>query len=234
MELRLRLAPRRVALTLGAAAVLLAALSLLAGYIALQDPAGGPARGLARGLRLLNVNVEESIPSWYSALVHFCAAALAAAIAFAPRANQGTPRAPWAGISLALLYLSLNATTGIHKVILRASGDLLSSNRGLVYVCLAGIGLILLLVAVVYIRFWRTLPRPARRHFALAAAVYGGGAIVMESVSTYVYRLDGGASLRYLAISAVEEGGEMLGAVLIIYALLCYLSQDDAPAPPPT
>src|SRR5690606_22420776 len=92
---------------------------------------------------------------------------------------------------------------------------------------LVGIPLVILF-GLAYLRFWLHLPGPTRRLFAIAAGLYIGGAIFIESISANFYSQDEGASFRYLAVATVEELCEMLGVVVLIYALLSILAQRDA------
>lgn len=225
MRLSLNLNPRKIAIVLGLIAVLLALQSIYADHLLFNVLGKNSDTTLARLLELLSINTHQSVPIWYSTILFFLAASLLAWIALTGRARS-EPHSPyWTGLALAFLYISMDKGTTIHEVasdllrsIFKASGFLQS-----VWLIL-GISLAAV-VGTLYVRFWWRLPGRARILFALAAAVYVGGAAGIEALSTRQYYLDEGKSFRYLVISSVEETFEMLGAVIFIYALLEYVRQ---------
>ena len=83
--------------------------------------------------------------------------------------------------------------------------------------------LFVIAVGLAYSRFLQHLPRPTRRQFLLAGALYVGGALGMEMVSGFYidsYGLDNRAVLAVL--NGIEEAAEMFGLVAFLYALLVY------------
>jgi len=73
---------------------------------------------------------------------------------------------------------------------------------------------------LLYARFVFQLPASTRTKLLMAAVVYLGGALVVEGISANQWSMDGGMSMRYLAIATIEELMEMIGAVLFIYTML--------------
>jgi hypothetical protein len=82
-----------------------------------------------------------------------------------------------------------------------------------------------LIVGVAYRRFLIALPITTRWLFAMAAALYVGGALGIEMLrgTTYPYNP---SSLTYIMGGLCEEGLEMLGLVIFVYALCSYLASE--------
>jgi len=228
LGLSLRLNPRKIAITLGAVAVLLALQSLYGEYLLMHVLGADSDSAPARVIDVLSVNIEESIPTWYSSLALFLAASLLGWIALIKLIHREPFRVYWLGLALIFVYLSADEGAALHET---ASAPLQSAFNTSGFFefgwLLLGIPLVIVF-GLAYFRFWLRLPEPTRRLFALAGVLYVGGAVVIESISANLYSTDGGASFRYLAVATVEESCEMLGVIVLIYALLDYLTRRDA------
>jgi len=227
MGLSLNLNPRKIAIVLGLIAVLLALQSIYSEYVLVEIIGLGSDTAPARLLDLFSVNLEESIPTWYSSINLFLAASLLGWIALSKRLHGEPYSLYWAGLAAVFLYLSMDEGAAIHESF---SGPLKSAfdTSGFFEFgwLLLGIPLVLLF-GLLFFRFWWRLPGRTRALFALAGALYVGGAIVIEGISASQYSNAGTSSFRYLAIATVEETFEMLGVVVFIYALLDYLTRHD-------
>lgn len=219
VRLDLRFAPRTVGLFLGGLAVYFAVQSLVAEYLAevVLDEAQHPYFVLA--LDLFSVNVENSIPTWYSALLLFGAAALLVWVAVSRRRFKLPGTLLWFGLALVFLYLSIDEAASVHEI----AAEWLQTDFDLSGFLTFGWQLAalppLILFALVYVRFWLRLPASTRMLFLIATVVYVGGAFVIEGISASIYG-ERGVTYPYLIVATIEETCEMLGAVIFIYALL--------------
>ena len=172
---------------------------------------------------LFDVGDDLSVPSWYSASALLFAAALLLLIGSFKRRSKDSYAKFWLGLSLIFLLLSLDETSGIHE----KAGNLLEGTMkftGVFYYAwiLLGIGFVIL-IGISYLRFLWSLPSVTRAMFILSGAIFVGGALGMEAISSwYDYRF-GKENIRYSMLTAVEEFMEMIGIVLFIYALLRYI-----------
>lgn len=227
MGLSLNLNPRKIAIVLGLIAVLLALQSIYSEYVLVEIIGLGTDTAPARLLDLFSVNIEESIPTWYSSINLFLSATLLAWIALSKRLHDEPYSLYWASLALVFLYLSMDEGAAIHESF---SGPLKSAfdTSGFFEFGWLILGIPLVIVfGLLYVRFWWRLPDRTRLLFAVAGLMYVGGAIVIEGISASQYAADGTSSFRYLAIATVEETFEMLGVVVFIYALLDYLHRGD-------
>ena len=81
-----------------------------------------------------------------------------------------------------------------------------------------------LAAGVFFLPFLRALPARLAARFVLAGAVYVGSAVGLETVATQLgYHAADGYGWATLGLVALEEGGEMAGVALFIWALLDHL-----------
>jgi hypothetical protein len=177
--------------------------------------------GLAR---LFDLNQEQNIPSFYSALLLLAAALCLAAVALRERAGRSRWWRHWAGLAAGFAYLSVDEAASIHEKFNQPVQQLLghgADRSDWVYaaaVAVAAVGLL-------YARFLLALPRRLRLAFVAAGLLYVGSAVGVEHLAGHVrvLRLDGGYDWTGLLEVALEEGGEMTGVVLFIRAVLGHL-----------
>ncbi len=84
-------------------------------------------------------------------------------------------------------------------------------------------GIAVLVVLLLFIPFLRKLASDTRNRFLFAGAVFLSGAIGCELAGGKVAQWQGGANLSYVLLTPLEEGLEMVGAILFIRALLIHL-----------
>lgn len=225
MSLTLR--PRSIAIVLISIAVLLAVQSIYAEYVLTNHLGIDADTAPARLLDLFSVNLEESIPTWYSSVQLLLASFLLGWVTLSKHQRREPYRAHWAGLTLIFLYLSMDEGSAIHESFSGPLQDAFGTSGFLEFGWLILFVPLVLIFGLAYLRFWWRLPSPTRTLFAIAGIVYIGGAVVIESISANQYSADGGSSFVYLAIATVEELCEMLGIAILIYALLDYLVRRD-------
>lgn len=205
--------------------VLVSGLLVLASVVTLlvahRLQAADPTTEPIAALRWFDVNSERNVPTAWSALLLLSSSVTAALLALR-RGRADRARAGWLLVALAAAYLALDESLELHER-LNDVGRTFTDDRlhfawvvpGVV--AAAAVGLVLL-------RQLQTQSAEVRRRLVLAAAVYLGGAVVVESVSGQVLRAFGGGRA-YVVVTSVEEGLEMAGAALLLAALLCELRE---------
>lgn len=223
MRVDFRIKPRKVALFLSTIAVVLAIMSFIADYVVFYKfDVDVDTNVFALLLDLLSVNVEQSIPTWFSVLLLFSAAVLLALIARAKQIEHAPFSAYWYGLAGVFVYLSMDEGAVIHEIFADSVRETFNTNGFLFFGWqIVAVPLVILFV-LLYLRFLWNLPARYQRLFVLSGAIYVGGAVVIEAISANVFSVDG-ESVLYLAIATIEESCEMLGMVLFIYTLLSYM-----------
>ncbi|PWJ56065.1 hypothetical protein SAMN06264364_10139 [Quadrisphaera granulorum] len=196
---------------------------------AVQGDAALPLAWLDEAKRQTDLDGEANLPATFSAVLLALVGVALLALAGVRRARGERARpvvvlaavAGYLGLdeatelheSLALVAEHLHATLGLHNFAWLVPGVLVAAAGG-----------------VVVLRLARALPRRLRLRLMGAGAVYLFGALVMEYVTSFfLVDLPGTAELTapqpvsYILLNAVEEGAEMLGALLALAAVLAEL-----------
>jgi hypothetical protein len=162
---------------------------------------------------------EANIPSWFSAILLFIGAILAALITSVVDKDKFF----WGFLACVLAYMSLDEAATLHEILtvpLRDNFQL----EGFFHFGWILVGIpVALIVGAIFIPFLLRLPRFCQLSFVLAAAIYLTGAILIESYSATLYEVVEYPTLPYNAVSVVEELMEMFGVIIVIHTLLWYL-----------
>lgn len=216
-------------------------LTLIAGYLALQSVVmrwiqstwEDAPRAFDVFVRVININLEQSVPTWYATILLVGAAGLAFIIARSKWPNH--PRRMWLGLALIFTYLSIDEAVSIHEEFTIPLRETLGTS-GIFYFAwiIVGLGLVAI-VGLIYLRFVLRLPAPVRNLIIMAGALFVGGAVGVEAISAALYEVTGTTAI-YSTIGTVEELFEMLGVIVFIRALLIHYqissARRDTPADP--
>jgi hypothetical protein len=170
--------------------------------------------------RLLDLNHEANIPSWYSANLLLLGAVVAGLVGAAARGLQGRG---WKGIALVMAFFSLDEIAGIHERFVLPENYIgqFGPVRNITWV-FVGVVVTGALVAL-FLRTVLTSPPRIRRAVLVAGAIYAGGALGMEALGGLWALGHGEMNIMHAVLEMLEEGGELVGATLFIDAGLQYL-----------
>lgn len=175
--------------------------------------------------RLLNLNNEANVPSWYSSVTLALCAGLLAAIGLDKRQRHSRYAAHWLVLAAIFIYLSLDEAAEIHEMGIAPLAPFHFTGY-LRYSWVILGGLFVVVVGLSYLRFLAQLPAVTRRQFLVAGSLYVGGVLGVEMMGAHWHSLYGQANLGYAMIVAVEETFEMAGIGLFLYALCSYIEQN--------
>jgi hypothetical protein len=175
-------------------------------------------------LRQVDLNAEANLTAWFGSFLLLSCAAVSGAIAVAERDRDRALGHRWTVLALLLLLMSVDESAQLHDM---ATGPLrrtLGTELGLFHFAWVIPALVALVAVALHLHpLVRSLEARERTRLLVGAAVYLGGAVVMEMVGGLVVDVDvevNGYTLPYLATVTVEEGCELVGALLILGALL--------------
>lgn len=164
---------------------------------------------------------ESSVPTWFAQAV-FLSIATAAWLASALETNK-KPRQLWRVIALVGLIFSVDEISGLHERVLQTvhvaffqdNSPTQSDNAWLV---LAPV----LMAAAAWLGWamWRAFPRRTFMIFAAAGLTFVSGAIVVDLLTTTSPRE---TFLNQGMLVGIEEGMELVGSVVGLYAIIDYL-----------
>jgi hypothetical protein len=220
----LTLTPRAVLRWLLATAVLLSLIS--AGTRLLHWFVLTPDTFEWRVALLFDVNFEHNIPSYYSSILLLAAGMLLLAIASWTQHRREPDVRYWAGLGALFVFLSMDEMIELHEMLtdpLRYRLDLPGFLR---YAWVIPYGVLVLGVALVYLRFLWRLPPRTRWLFIASGIIFVSGAIGMEMVAGYIVTEVNHPRAYMMAALAehIEEFLEMAGVSLFIFALAEYIA----------
>ena len=208
---RYRLPPGRVALILALIAALLAVVHIVAMQIIFNDDLGLADRwGLEYWhLSIFDLDEEASFGTWFSAVILLIAGRLLLAQARVLRSETDPSHLWWLILGIGFHVLSLDEVVGMHELLNTLMEDTPWTVVGFWIVGIVGLS---------YLPFlWRYRWRAAGL-FLLGGVIYAGGAVGVEHWTGADVN-----SLHYNMWTTLEEGMEMAGVIVFIYALLDYM-----------
>ncbi len=185
---------------------------LLAHVLALQANYND-ALGIKRALgfeywqiALFDLDEEESLGTWFSSAMLFFAALLFNAQAVRLRAGGDQMHRWWFVLALGFALMSVDEVVGLHEWINTLYDETLWAGLSAAIVALVGLGFLPFL--------WRYRVRTSVL-FLLGGLLFSGGSVGVEQLSGTDIN-----SLGYNMLTGLEEGMEMSGVILSIYAVL--------------
>ncbi|WP_179007526.1 hypothetical protein [Winogradskyella forsetii] len=176
-------------------------------------------------VKLLNVNLEANLPTYFSSLVLLADAILLALIAYGNRAIGGRFW-HWIGLSLIFVFISLDEMIQIHEQ-LRAPMEALFNTSGLLYFAwFIPYMAIVVILGIAYFKFMMSLPKKILKLFILAGVVFVSGAVGMEMLGGLHAEVHGEDTLTYALMYSFEEFLEMSGGAIFFYALIVYIEMN--------
>jgi hypothetical protein len=165
--------------------------------------------------RLLDLNTERNLPTWFSSTILLTAAVLLGGIATDGRRRH---RTAWRFLAIVFVLLSLDETASIHEMTNAPLRAVLHSGPALYFPWILGGLLLATVVLVVEWRLLRALPRRTSVAFVIAGAIYVTGAAGFEAIAAPLYARHV-HPLVQAALVTTEESLEMIGVALFIVAI---------------
>ncbi|WP_030775694.1 hypothetical protein [Streptomyces sp. NRRL S-920] len=180
--------------------------------------------------RLVNVDVEANLATWWNSTLLLAVAGMALTAALLSGAGVRPGRLSWLGLAAATALLSIDETVSLHERLGEvgrswkewAGGSLPTHAWVLPGAALAVAG------TVCAVLWARKLPRDLRYGLLAALAVYLGGALLTEAFNGWA--LENGHSTVLMLGTLVEEGLEMSGCLVALAALGRYVMLERDPA----
>lgn len=176
---------------------------------------------------LFNLDEENNISTWFCSLLLSTCALLLALIGVQKKREAAPYSIHWLSLAVIFLILSVDETASMHDLtspLLRQTLDISEGSYFWEAWVVLG-GCFVLIIGVSSIRLLTILPHRTKWLFMLAGSVYVGGAMGMEMVRATTYPYDP-TTLRYILGGLAEEGMEMMGVAIFVYALFSYLASE--------
>jgi hypothetical protein len=176
--------------------------------------------------KFLHVGFELNVPAFFSTVILTIASLVLAVIAVLKRRQRDRYVVEWCILSIGFFLMAFDELLSVHEKMIEPMQELLGGrNLGIFYFAwVIPMGIVVLILAVLFFRFWWNLPPQTRIHFLIAAAMFLGGAVGLELVEGQHGEIYGVETLTYIALVTAEESLEMLGVIVFIKALFSYIS----------
>lgn len=163
--------------------------------------------------QLFDVDQENNLPTWYSAFLLLVASGLLWLCARNKKAEGDSLSGQWHVLAIGFLLMSVDEVAGVHE----------SINSVIEITWAIPAAFMAAMIGLAFIPFLLQLPRRTALGFALAGAIYLGGAVGVEIIGNSLHVQNLRDTLQYNLVTLVEETLEMLGVILFIAMLLRYL-----------
>ena len=213
-----RIGPRKIALSLLTVAIVLV-VAHVAGAVSSHVFHHQQVFGL---VDTFDMNVENNVPTFFSAFILVASAVLLTVIASQSTADRYAGNWKWLAIIFA--FMAVDEDASLHELLIEPVRNLLAVAGPLFFAWVIPYALAVLVIGLLYLKFVWSLPARTRGLFIGAGSLYLAGALGFESIGGWYFSLHGEIEdLPYSLLVAAEEFLEMSGTILFIYALLDYL-----------
>ncbi len=174
--------------------------------------------------RMINMDREMNLPTWYEAALMSASGALLGIIAQRKQELQDRFSGDWRLLSRIFYLLAIDEVVGIHELFILP--DLADELQLPWFLHSTWVIPGIIVVGLFIRRFWRFgkhLNRSARRWFIGSLGLFVIGVIGLEMVGSAYAQWQHQQSLGYAMIATLEEVIEICGMIAFIYALLNYL-----------
>jgi hypothetical protein len=216
--MQFRVEPSRIALSLMTVAIVLV-VAHVAGAVSSHVYHHQQVFGL---VDTFDMNVENNVPTFFSAFILVAGAVLLTVIASQSTADRYAGNWKWLAIIFA--FMAVDEDASLHELLIEPVRDLLPVAGPLFFAWVIPYALAVLVIGLLYLKFVWSLPVRTRGLFIGAGSLYLAGALGFESVGGWYFSLHGEIEdLPYSLLVAAEEFCEMSGIIVFIYALLDHL-----------
>lgn len=191
-------------------------------------PADDPGSKVDELVLLFSVDREQNLPTFFSYFLLVFAALLLAVISVFEHKRNNPHAFYWAILSFGFIFMAGDELLRIHERLINPLRGVLGDDYWGIfhYPWVIPYSVLVLVLALFFLRFLLSLSTATRRTFLIAGSLYLAGALGCELVGAYVVKdLKLGEHMLYVMITSLEESLEMVGVVVFIWALLLHISQ---------
>jgi hypothetical protein len=177
--------------------------------------------GSTFGLSVFNPEEERSIPRFYSSVLLLLCSVLLLIIAM--RNKEESPRnfLYWLGLAPFFLFLAITENTALHESLATPIRSALNVSKIQFYAWIYGI--LVIILPALYLKFFLGLPRKTMILFIIGGSTFIAGAFALDLVVAYLGKSSGHHTAAYIGLATLEAVFEMVGIIIFVYALLCYM-----------
>lgn len=168
---------------------------------------------------------EMNLPTFYAAGLSILIGLSLFFIAWTAARNGKPDRMYWIFLGLLFLFLPFDEIFSLHEMLTAPVQDRIYAVGVLYWPWFLPLLPVLAVLFLTYLRFLLRLPRRTFVLLMVSAALFLGGAIVIEALGAAFADEYGLGNFPYALIATVEEATELTGQVLFLYTLFDYYSR---------
>ena len=171
-------------------------------------------------VKLFNFGAERNVPTLFSTCLFLIAASL---FFIFNKANKlsGLRQPAWLFLAFLFCFLAIDEFTSIHERISRPMHNIIEPTGLFYYTWVIPYGIAVGIIAVFVLPTFYRLQYKVRNWFAFSAAIYLLGAIGFEMLGGMYFEMSNEKGNIFVGLlTTIEETLEMLGLIVLIYALL--------------
>lgn len=178
--------------------------------------------GCNRCDQLFDFNTERSIPTYFSSFILIASSLLLYFISVKIE-KESRFMFHWKGLSFLFLFLAIDELASIHELLVIPLRNLFELSDIFYYSWVIPYTLVAGLIFLLYVKFFKQLPKATLLLFLLAGSIFITGAVVLEMIGGLQHSIHGVYNLTYCILYTFEELFEMLGVIIFINALLLFI-----------
>ena len=210
--------PLRVALFLGAIAVLLLIAHL--GAEAVRTTVGENLPDRATGM--WNLDEENNVPTWFASMLLALVGFGFAFVGLMKYQERDRHYRQWFAIALIPLFLSLDDMAQLHEALSSPLSDEYGFGGLLRWAWIVVAIPVVLVLTVLFVPFLRRLPGRTMALLLLGAGVTFSGGVILEMFEGWRVDSSGHGGLLLFSMVTVQEMMEMIGSIIALYAVIDY------------
>jgi hypothetical protein len=172
-------------------------------------------------VNLLDSDQKLNFPTTLKLLLMLTSTGLFALVGLATAERRARVR--WLGMAVIFGLVTLDEFTYMHQRLSDAIHDAVGTGGVLRFAWIVVYLPLLVVVAIVYLPFWRNLARRLRYQLLAAAILFAGGSAGVELAKGALYD-DDQWSLTFGLVASVSDSLELIGLALLVAALLEYVT----------
>jgi len=174
-------------------------------------------------VRMFDLDMERNIPTLFSSAIMLIAAFLFYLLSKDNMEKKKQNHLYWRGLSIVFTFLAFDESAKIHESIGDFTEKFVHFGGYLYYPWVISYGLFVIVLGLIYMRFFWRMKSNIFWSFMGSAAIYVGGAIGFELLGAHESSLHGTKTPLYSILYTIEESMEMFGVIFLIYVLLTLL-----------
>ncbi len=170
---------------------------------------------------MFRLDFERNVPTVFAVVLFLMCALLTAFRARVMARVSKRQMAGWLGLTAVFTFVACDEFFEIHERLVVPTRELFNTSGVLHFAWVIPYGLAVMVLGLLYLRFFMRLEPTFRRRLFTSAAVFLSGAVGMEMVGGAY--LDGDETRRnftYGIITTIEETLELIGSVLAVRAFI--------------